>query len=655
MKINGLICLLAIALVIVGLAGFSANWNLAPTYAKAGETVTMLKFNVTPNSTTGTALYNITIDNPGTAKYRNVTAVTVAIGDTSPVTYSNSTFDNFPIIIIFGSSYVISGDTNITINFTVNGSLQVEGLTMQANVTALGTEENVTYDTLPINSSITTIDAAPPTTSATAVKSDGSSYTFNTWTNSNYVNVTLSCSDGGSGCSVTQYCTDTANTCTPSTTYTAGQKIQITTEGISYIRYRSNDTAGNLETINSQTIKIDTTPPTVSVTGAPSNWQNTSATAGVSCSDSGAGCNASTYRLYISTSQITSCPNDYSNYTLTSPQTISQHSWVCAAAKDNVSNIGFSSPVEFKVDQALPTVSLSLSADRIYIGNSITVNCSASSTAGIQSISVSSDDGTSICSASSTDSCAGTYKPTTIGAKTITCSVTNNAGSSKTETATLTVYSVSSRSNSFVSSISSIQASASTNRVSAGQSVSYNLSVAPNLPLITISVTFANALSGISLTASKIAAPPADAPAVPGIPSAYVKVEKNGFKDSDLSSTTLDFKVEKAWIDENGIDPEKVSVYRLENNTWTMLTTTKSTEDDKYIYYSAVSPSGLSIFAISGEKKTAAPPSEEKPPAAAEEGAKPGVDYTWIAIAVIVLIIAGGVYYYFTSKKSAKK
>jgi len=300
-----------------------------------------------------------------------------------------------------------------------------------------------------------------------------------------------------------------------------------------------------------------------------------------------------------------------------------------------------------------PTISLELSSSSIYVGNSITASCSATDGSGVASVSVTSSDGTAICSG--TSSCSGTYKPSSVGTKTITCTATDNRGNEGSSSATLTVYSPSSKSVSSVSSISSIQASASTNRVSAGQSVSYNLSVAPNLPLITVSVTFVNALSGISLTASKIAAPPADAPAVPGIPFAYVKVEKNGFKDSDLSSTTLDFKVEKTWIDENEIDPAKVSAYRLENNTWTMLTTTKSTEDDKYIYYSAVSPSGLSIFAISGEKKTAAPPSEEKPPAAAEESAKPGVDYTWIIIAVIVLIITGGVYYYLTSKKSAKK
>jgi len=301
------------------------------------------------------------------------------------------------------------------------------------------------------------------------------------------------------------------------------------------------------------------------------------------------------------------------------------------------------------VEQA-PSISLSLSSSSIYVGNSITVSCSATDGSGVASVTATSSDGTTICSG--TSSCSGTYKPSAVGTKTITCTAVDTRGNEGSSSATLTVYSPISKSATHVSSTSSIQASASTNKVSAGQSVSYNLSIAPNLPLITVSVTFANALSGISLTASKIAAPPADAPAVPGIPFAYVKVEKNGFKDSDLSSTTLDFKVEKAWIDENGIDPAKVSAYRLENNTWTMLTTTKSNEDDKYIYYSAVSPSGLSIFAISGEKKTVAPPSEEKP-SATGEAAKPSMDYTWLGLLAIV-IVAAGAGYYLLSKKGGK-
>ena len=93
------------------------------------------------------------------------------------------------------------------------------------NVTNL-TSGNYTYsgwanDTLGnINStevrslSITT-DFVAPVTSASAVKNDSSSYTFGSWTTSPYLNITLSCSDGGVGCDRTVYCTDSTDSCTP--------------------------------------------------------------------------------------------------------------------------------------------------------------------------------------------------------------------------------------------------------------------------------------------------------------------------------------------------------------------------------------------------------------------------------------------------------
>ena len=106
--------------------------------------------------------------------------------------------------------------------------------------------------------------------------------------------------------------------------------------------------------------------PTVSVTGAPATWQNTDATASVSCSDAESGCDTTSYRLYISSTQIASCPTDYAQYTYTSPQTISSHVWVCGAAKDNVGNVGFSNVVEFKVDKTPPVGSIVINNDAAY-------------------------------------------------------------------------------------------------------------------------------------------------------------------------------------------------------------------------------------------------------------------------------------------------
>jgi len=107
-------------------------------------------------------------------------------------------------------------------------------------------------------------------------------------------------------------------------------------------------------------IAPDTTPPTVGVSGAPDDWTNSDQTAKVTCDDgSGSGCDNTSLKIYISTTDPGTCSTTYSDYTsdytLTSPQTISFHLWVCGAAKDNAGNEGYSSPVEFKVDKNAPT------------------------------------------------------------------------------------------------------------------------------------------------------------------------------------------------------------------------------------------------------------------------------------------------------------
>lgn len=113
------------------------------------------------------------------------------------------------------------------------------------------------------------IDETAPSSSATANNSDSSSYTFGVRTNFTSIDIALSCSDTGSGCDDTIYCLDTVNTCTPSTSYTA--IFSVDTNGTSYIRYLSNDSVDNTETVNTQTIitnqgvALDESLPDVSI------------------------------------------------------------------------------------------------------------------------------------------------------------------------------------------------------------------------------------------------------------------------------------------------------------------------------------------------------------------------------------------------------
>lgn len=79
--------------------------------------------------------------------------------------------------------------------------------------------------------------------------------------------ITLTCVDGGSGCGTVLYCFASTNDCVPTTEYSG--EIEISNNGVWWVRFRSNDVAGNLEDIqdanNNATINIP--PPS----GSPSS------------------------------------------------------------------------------------------------------------------------------------------------------------------------------------------------------------------------------------------------------------------------------------------------------------------------------------------------------------------------------------------------
>ena len=133
--------------------------------------------------------------------------------------------------------------------------------------------------------------------------------------------VTLSCTDGTSGCNQIYYCTYLASStpCTPDTNYaTSGTSFAFTysTEGDSVLRYKANDFAGNTTGIytDANHLKFDNQLPTVTV--ATSTSANAS-TVVFTCDDGvlGSGC----YRIYYTT--------DNTNPSLSSPFVDASSSW----------------------------------------------------------------------------------------------------------------------------------------------------------------------------------------------------------------------------------------------------------------------------------------------------------------------------------------
>ncbi|MBI2129181.1 hypothetical protein HYU07_02985 [Candidatus Woesearchaeota archaeon] len=101
---------------------------------------------------------------------------------------------------------------------------------------------------------IMAIDTEPPVT-----KDD---YKYNnTWVNKNAV-INLSATDDLSGVKETLYCIGNY-ACVPNISYK--EPISITAEGIAYLKYYSVDNAGNKEEAKETIIKIDKTPPELSL------------------------------------------------------------------------------------------------------------------------------------------------------------------------------------------------------------------------------------------------------------------------------------------------------------------------------------------------------------------------------------------------------
>jgi hypothetical protein len=106
------------------------------------------------------------------------------------------------------------------------------------------------------------------------------------------VTVTLSSSDGtGSGVAETQYKLDDA------ASWSTGTSVQVSGDGAHTLRYRSVDQAGNVEETQFTTVRVDATPPDVSVSGVDDAWHRLPVLAGFAADDATSGVAGASYSL----------------------------------------------------------------------------------------------------------------------------------------------------------------------------------------------------------------------------------------------------------------------------------------------------------------------------------------------------------------------
>jgi PGF-pre-PGF domain-containing protein len=88
---------------------------------------------------------------------------------------------------------------------------------------------------------------------------------------------------------------------------------------------------------------------------------------------------------------------------------------------------------------------------------------------------------------------------------------------------------------------------------------------------------------------------------VSGIPYCYFNITTTNLTNADIAQATVEFKVNKSWLNASNIDEATITLSRYRDNHWNALPTVKIGEDNTSLYFKAVTP-GFSSFAISGER-----------------------------------------------------
>ena len=215
----------------------------------------------------------------------------------------------------------------------------------------------------------------------------------------------------------------------------------------------------------------------------------------------------------------------------------------------------------------------------------------------------------------------------------------------------------------------------------AGETVKVPIETA-GIGVTQLQIELANAVSNASVTLSVIETPPAETgslaitvvPATGGMGETvapkvyqYLQIEKQNITNEDITKATIGFKVEKSWLQANGLNASDVALYRF-TNEWNALNTSFAYETADAIFYTAVTP-GFSYFAIGEKPKVEAAPMPrvitEEPIVPVEEIAPTGllpilpavipeaapVDYSSLVAIIIIIIVVGIAVYLIKEKK----
>ena len=213
------------------------------------------------------------------------------------------------------------------------------------------------------------------------------------WFGSAGASVTLSATDnGGSGAANIYYTTDGSTPDANSTIYTGA----FTIDSSATVEFRAQEVAGNLEQVNSQTVEVDSTAPTTSIScsgGSCSGFFGPPGpTVGMSATDDQGGSGVANIYYTTDGSTPTSSSLTYQGlFPVTSTSTIKLR------AQDNAGNLEAVQSQTLQVDATTPTSSMSCSGGSCgnwgfaAAGTSVTLNATDTGGPGVAAIYYTTD------------------------------------------------------------------------------------------------------------------------------------------------------------------------------------------------------------------------------------------------------------------------
>lgn len=268
---------------------------------------------------------------------------------------------------------------------------------------------------------------------------------------------------------------------------------------------------------------------------------------------------------------------------------------------------------------------------------------------------------TTICS-SSTNSCSASYSTTEDGDKTFTCTMTDRAGNTRSNTYTLSVEDTNGGSSGSSGGGSgggggggAASSSVAIAPVSAGESTTVEVD---NSQAGVESVSFT---AGSSVSGARVTVTPRSATEVSSTPQhsvyKYFEVNTQNLDDSQITEAKIEFTVSESWLTGQGKSAADVTLLRLQNGQWMEYSARLLNVENGNMHFESTVP-GFSTFAIAlkgtttstggavtGETPTATPQT------ATQETTQPSKRRTGLWVGLFLVVIAGAVLYLVMQKK----